>query len=353
MISCSPSCAVLPPRPAGEGCGKTLRPGGIARLIFAACNVSFTNILDPAEWCQLVGEGKIVVSGEVVGQKAKGNFTKKRTSSCSPETVTGIERAVTFMDYGGDLENSTDFDFYNGIQRNPSLYKFGYLTCDGYFYGFIDQFSTEIDVVTEDSNLGSTMWDGTISWQGYDMVKPVYIPNLINYLQHNCSDVPNYAPCATSLVVTYDTDILCGAGGIVLTAQYYVDATYQWYLDPPGLPANAAIAGATGFQYVAEEEGDYTCIITRGSCAPVTTTVVAITSSLPTFAVSPVTIGANTVTINPSGTITDYLYSLVIGNVHYAWLTTNAFTNVPTGVHQAGIQELATGCVAYTEYVQV
>jgi hypothetical protein len=164
MALCPSSCAPALPISPSAGCGVVTRNGGISKLAFIKCDYTFTDIDDRAEWIAAIAAGDVVLTGLIIGQKPKGSFTKKRISSCGPEAVVGGEKTITFQDYNSDPAACGDITFWNTIQANATNYQFGYYTCDGYFYGPIASFQTEIDQVIEDNNTGSIYFDGTISW---------------------------------------------------------------------------------------------------------------------------------------------------------------------------------------------
>lgn len=164
MALCVETCAPDLPESYAGGCGVTLRNGGISKLVFIKCDYEFDTITDRTEWIAAIAAGNVVLSGLLVGQKPKGSFTKKRITSCGPEAIVGGEKTVTFQDYNSDIEDCADVAFWNQIQSNATNYRFGYYTCDGFFYGPIDNFQVEIDQVIEDNNTGSIFWDGTITW---------------------------------------------------------------------------------------------------------------------------------------------------------------------------------------------
>lgn len=164
MALCTTSCAPALPAAPSAGCGVTTRNGGISKLAFIKCDYTFVDVSDRTEWIAAIAAGDVVLTGLLLGQKAKGSFTKKRVSSCSPESIVGGEKSVTFQDYNADPEDCSDVTFYNTIQLNAPLYQFGYYTCDGYFYGPIESFTMEVDQVIEDNNTGSIYFDGTVSW---------------------------------------------------------------------------------------------------------------------------------------------------------------------------------------------
>jgi len=227
-----------------EPCVPELAPGGINRIVFAACDVKFNDITDPAEWCYFVKKGKITMTGDVLGKKDKGTFTSKMVDSCSPQRPVGKTNTLTFTDFYLDVINFTDYTFYNRIRNEYKNYKFGYIKCDGSFTGFIDKFSIELDDVIEDSSTGSTFWDGTITWNGFDSIVPVIIPNLVNYLRAECQDVVNFnicniyeelptnvfaSPPVSGFNANYRTDLnICENGLINITAPFVLGATYLY-----------------------------------------------------------------------------------------------------------------------------
>ena len=180
MAICAASCAPNLPTSYTGGCGIQTRPGGIKRLWFVKCDYEFTNIESDTEWTTAQGAGDVVGSGLIMGQKAKGSFTKKRIASCFPEGIVGAEKQITFMDYNTDTVTSPGpgclaYTFWNTILNQSSNYQLVYETCDGYIYGPIENFILEIDEVIEDNNTGSTYFDGTITWNDVDMACAKYI----------------------------------------------------------------------------------------------------------------------------------------------------------------------------------
>lgn len=181
----------IPPRLTAK-CATANESGGISRIIFAACDVNFNDINNVAEWCYLVKQGKIIVTNEILGKKDKANYTTKMVSSCRPEVVTGKTNTVTYTDYLLDNQEHRDVKFYNTIQKNARHYKLGFIKCDGKFYGLIDKFSVKIDKVIEDTVNDCTYWDIELTWNGLESLNPIYIPNLLEYLNAQCQDVANF-----------------------------------------------------------------------------------------------------------------------------------------------------------------
>jgi hypothetical protein len=170
MALCPSTCAPALPESITGGCGITVRNGGISKFAFVKCDYTFTDIDSRAEWEAAVESGDVVFSGLLLAQKPKGSFTKKRISSCAPEQLVGKENQVTFQDYNSDPLLCKDITFWNTILNASSSYQWGYYTCDGYFYGLVDEFSIEVDQVIEDNTTGNIFFDGTISWLDLNML---------------------------------------------------------------------------------------------------------------------------------------------------------------------------------------
>lgn len=186
MSLCSSACAITMP-PTVNQCFVDTRPGGISRLVFAACDVVITDYTDQNQWCPYITAGKIVMTQKLLGEKPKGSASRKRLDSCSPEKTTGFSRSVTFQDHNADDTNFVDFDFWNAIQVDSEKYQFGFLTCDGLFFGFFPDFTTEIDPVIPNNKNEPSFWDGTIMWDGIRIEKPVALPNLVTWYLTNCA----------------------------------------------------------------------------------------------------------------------------------------------------------------------
>lgn len=185
MALCPSTCAPALPEPIAGGCGITVRNGGISKIVFVKCDYTFTDISDRDEWIAALNhttEGpnpqpdpQVVFSGLLLAQKPKGSFTKKRISSCAPEQLVGKENQITFQDYNSDPLLCKDIDFWNTIVNSASSYQMGYYTCDGYFYGLVEEFSIEVDQVIEDNTTGNIFFDGTISWLDLNMLCGVQV----------------------------------------------------------------------------------------------------------------------------------------------------------------------------------
>lgn len=183
MAICATTCAPALPASYSGGCGIKTRPGGIKRLWFVKCDYEIPDPSDDADWTAAqttTPEPNAVGSGLLMGQKAKGSFTKKRIASCMPEGIVGAEKQITFQDYNTDTVTSPGpgclaYTFWNTILVESSNYKLYYETCDGYVYGPINDFVLEVDEVIEDNNTGSSYFDGTVLWNDIEMACPAYV----------------------------------------------------------------------------------------------------------------------------------------------------------------------------------
>lgn len=175
MALCPSTCAPALPASIAQGCGITARNGGISKFAFVKCDYTFEDYASRTEWEAAIASGDVVLTGLLLAQKPKGSFTKKRISSCAPEQLVGKENQVTFQDYNSDPEDCLDITFWNTIVNASSSYQFGYYTCDGYFYGLVEEFSIEVDQVIEDNSTGNIFFDGTISWLDLNMLCGVQV----------------------------------------------------------------------------------------------------------------------------------------------------------------------------------
>jgi hypothetical protein len=179
MSICNSNCvSAIPVAAGGDGCKVTTRSGGVRRLIFAQCDISFTDILDLNEWQTKIAADELHATGEIKGNKPKGSFTKLKTASCLPEQVVSGEKSLQVFDYNADDATFLDYDFWNGIQADHQAMVFGYTDCNDNLYGFIGEFAVEIDDVREDDVKGNTFFDILITWESILMNKPQNIPGL-------------------------------------------------------------------------------------------------------------------------------------------------------------------------------
>lgn len=186
MASCAAECAPELLTFPDAACGSAPRPGGIKRFIFVKCDVTFADITDLAEWATKIAAGDVRASGDILGSKPKGSFTQKRLSSCAPEQVVGKVSTINFIDNNADpnshptVDSYADYLFWNSIQENYRALDFGYITCDGLFYGLIPSktWTLQIDDTRPDNSDDNANFDGSISYSGIPMYVPVLLDGL-------------------------------------------------------------------------------------------------------------------------------------------------------------------------------
>lgn len=183
MPFCPSGCAVNLPAAPQSGCNIVTRPSGVGRLVFMKCDASFLDITDLAEWTTKMTAHTVHASAEIKGSKPKGSFNRKKLASCRPEKVVSGQKSIAFTDSNADNTTFADYDFWNHIMENQETLQFGYVTCDDLFYGFIGDFSLEIDDVRTDTDQDEMVFDGTINWSSVQMETPVSIPGLYDILE--------------------------------------------------------------------------------------------------------------------------------------------------------------------------
>lgn len=178
MSFCPSGCAVTIPTAPSSGCKVKTRKGGVHRLIFASCDVTWTDVTNLTEWQQKISYDQVHASGVILGSKPKGSFDKKKVASCLPEQVTGGTKSLNFSDFNADDEDFLDYDFWNDIMQNHGNMVMGYVDCDDNFYGWHPEFALEVDDEREEDSNGNTFFSGVITWKSITMTKPVNIPGL-------------------------------------------------------------------------------------------------------------------------------------------------------------------------------
>jgi hypothetical protein len=184
--TCNPDCVgSFPDMSWVNGCNITTRTGGIPRLTFLKCvpDLEFPNEggwtnVDNIQWA--ICEGYLYVTGDLLGQKPKGSFTKRRLSSCAPETTISGSKTITFQDFNADPENLLDFDFWAAVVDNKDFMKFGWITCDGRWYQYNGEWDIEVDEVEEDTKDGKSFYDGVITMATKDLIKPIMVPGILD-----------------------------------------------------------------------------------------------------------------------------------------------------------------------------
>lgn len=170
-----------------NACNISTRTGGIPRLVFLVCDPNlvlpnggaYENILN---WKYLLCNGKVYVTGNVLGQKPKGTFAKKRTQSCGPEETISGQKTITFQDFNADVDTLLDYDFWAFILENKKFLKFGWISCDERVHLFGGDWDLEGDYVEEDNFEGNTFFDGVVTMSTKDLIAPIKVPGLLEYL---------------------------------------------------------------------------------------------------------------------------------------------------------------------------
>lgn len=204
------------PRFIVDPCKKEFKPGGICRLVFAACGVEIPSgqEQDLALWEAFLQKCQIRITGELMGEKGAAQTDKIRVTSCNPEIVSGRTETLTFSDYNNDSEFKTHLAFYNEFMNNPTSYVVGWFNAAGEFYGFF-RYGLEVSEVVPNNNRELTHIDGTITIETKDMPIPVDIPGLqdlmIQYSDLDCESAGSSsgssggggASCPASFTVKY------------------------------------------------------------------------------------------------------------------------------------------------------
>jgi hypothetical protein len=201
MEICKPDCVTtIPNIDFINGCNISTRDGGIPRMTFLKCdpnmvlpyqgvdgdgNLSasadpWTNI-DNVKWA--ICNGFLYITGDLVGQKPKGSFTKRRLSSCSPEITVSGSKTVTFTDFNADNDDLIDFDFWQAILDNKQFMYFGFVGCNDLWYQHAGAWDLELDQVIEDTNDGKSFYDGVVTMTSKDLIKPIKVAGLLNTLK--------------------------------------------------------------------------------------------------------------------------------------------------------------------------
>lgn len=186
MQVCNPDCVTtaFPDMSWVNGCNITTRMGGIPRLTFLKCvpdlvlpNEGGWANTDNIQWA--ICQGYLFVTGDLLGQKPKGSFTKRRLSSCAPEQTIAGSKTVTAQDFNADVDNLLDFDFWGAVVDNKRFMKFGWITCDGRWYQYDGEWDVEVDEVIEDTKDGKSFYDILITMATKDLVTPILVPGIL------------------------------------------------------------------------------------------------------------------------------------------------------------------------------
>ncbi len=202
MQTCNPDCgSEIPNNDWSKACDISTRNGGIPFLTFYKCGTDAEDFpnpsadpifsdLDNVKWA--ICQGILIVSAELLGQKPKGSFTKRRMTSCGPEKTISGTKTISFQDFNADVDTLIDFDFWTAVNDNKQFLQPGWVTCDGRWYQTEADWDLEIDEVIEDTKDGKSYYDGVITMSEKDLVKPIIVADLLDTLRNykiseNCS----------------------------------------------------------------------------------------------------------------------------------------------------------------------
>jgi hypothetical protein len=162
-----------------DACDLHTRPGGTKRAIFAKCDVEFEDITDLEEWETKLTAGDIVVTGQILGSKAKSSVNKKKIFSCRPETVVSETKTVQWTDSNA-TDNLQEYAAYAALvsQIRQGQLIFGFTGCGDLFYGWNTNIAIEADDVIPESNDDEVVFDATLTWNHLGIQTPTSIPGL-------------------------------------------------------------------------------------------------------------------------------------------------------------------------------
>ena len=113
-------------------------------------------------------------------------------SSCEPEEVVGGQKVINFQDY-----NVTDaieeYDFWDWVNKNYAYMSFGWVTCDELLYMAEGSFAPEVGDVIEDTSDGSRYFDGSITIQTQEIIKPIKVEGILSALANFDPTAPCYS----------------------------------------------------------------------------------------------------------------------------------------------------------------
>lgn len=190
LQTCDPSCidGEIPDMQWVNGCNITTRVGGIPRLTWLKCDPNM-NLPFAGSWENLqnvkwaICQRYLYVTGDLLGQKPKGTTTKRRLSSCGPETTISGAKTITFQDFNAETEELIDFEFWTAIITNKAFLKFGYITCDERWYQYDGEWDIELDEVIEDTKDGKSFWDGVVTMATAEILTPIQVPGILTLLK--------------------------------------------------------------------------------------------------------------------------------------------------------------------------
>lgn len=205
MSICKPGCVNGTTKPNvgyANACGVKTAKGGIPRLLFLVCDETYVHPVDTGElspWTSLENieaamcAGILNFTGPVLANKPATSFTKKRTSSCSPEVIVGGSQQIDFQDFNVTTDedgNPTleEFDFWGWVQTNYPYLKFGWVSCDEKMYMYAGSFTPEVSPVQEQTSDDNSYFAGSVIMNTDEIIKPIHVPGLLALLDSFTAD---------------------------------------------------------------------------------------------------------------------------------------------------------------------
>lgn len=282
----------------GKDCcaGNKSRKAAIKAILFLSCmvNPETVDLSNETQVKELRAQGKLGALIRIVGQKADTSFQKKVIDGCAPEKIVGATQQITWEDYEFDQANDC-FDFYNQIQEEAHLFFAGYYTCDGQFFGWINQFSGQSDHIIPPNSNDLQYWKGQIMWNDVSQLKPISSPNLIEWLCGSDTTEGDFTPDVVQdeFIVNPDT------AGHVVNLEFMRDEdcvgviTTTVETSDPGIvvapvPSAGGLTANTTFDVGGVPVGDYTITFTSTGCGKtkVVTVPVKVRTASPSFRLS-------------------------------------------------------------------
>jgi hypothetical protein len=203
MNTCNPTCVTdIPNADWTKDCSIGTRVGGIPFLTFFKCDPDINFPVDTGElspwtsldnWRYAICNGLMFVTGELLGQKPKGTFTKRRITSCSPEVVVSGSKTITFQDFNSSPDDLIDFDFWSGINESKRYLQFGWISCDDLSYQTAKNWDLDVDQVIEDnSQEGLSFYEGEVTINEPNIIKPIKVPGLYDLISNFTTETECY-----------------------------------------------------------------------------------------------------------------------------------------------------------------
>ena len=205
-----------------DPCDSTVLGGGIAGWIAKKCSYTFVDIEDDTEWETAIAAKDVfgrVNGSRILGGLPDPEFTEKKRGSCGQNEVQKQTRTVALTDVENDATFSVD-GLYNFLAQKYKGYEFGFVTCDGRFFGWFSNVYVKTWFTAAESNEDDSMWHAEFK---YDEQIGAFSQLQLSFLLETVLNI-----CwVTSIVVS-------SAGGVVSIAN---GATLQ--MSAAVLPANA------------------------------------------------------------------------------------------------------------------